>query len=243
LYNYCPCNGFGATGWGFSGILGFVALPLFLFVAACFVIALLSFFVCHSRRDWFWLVMAMAFTLAADYFLILHDRHRIGVAVFCFAHVAYILRAKTAQYECNRLGVLACSTSQKRGNRFINTHFMYVDYALRPYLVMTAILILVATLWFGGVYTATVLYALLFVSNIYLSARHIQHNRVLVMAGLLLFAACDICVMLFNLPVYLGAPLWLRQINPLIWMFYLPSQVLLAVSAIDSGRLRRSRRC
>jgi len=149
--------------------------------------------------------LGLAFTLAADYFLILHDRHLIGVAVFCFAHAAYIIRA-------------------------------YAHTQARPRLLPALVGLFLAAIGFiflDPIYTVTAIYAGLFIFNIYVTARHLKRNRVLVITGLLLFAACDICVLLFNLPRYFGAPAWLRDINLLIWVFYLPSQTLLAVSAVN----------
>ena len=204
----------------------------FAFVAACFAVALVSYFFCRSKRDWFLLTLGLAFTLVADYFLILHGLHFIGVAVFCFAHVAYILRAVS---------------SSPGGWRRLFPGLTVVVVAL-AYFVM----VLYALSWLNWIHSSSrvfniifsvefvaPLYAALFITNIYVSARYIRHNRVLIIAGLLLFAACDICVLLFNLPFYFGAPEGLRRVFWLIWVFYLPSQALLAVSAVDFTRLLR----
>ena len=182
---------------------------LFLYIAACFAIALGSYFFCWSKRDWLLLTLGLAFTLAADYFLILHDRHLIGVAVFCFAHVAYIYRGYAQSHTQPRLALA---------------------------LVGLLLIIVGLMLTSDPIYAITAAYAALFIFNIYVSARHLKRNRALVITGLLLFAACDICVLLFNLPRYYGAPAWLRDINFLIWVFYLPSQALLAVSAVNWRR-------
>ena len=206
----------GGNGtWAYGHVLRELRALLFIYIAACFGVALASYFICWSRRDWLWLTLGLAFTLGADYFLILHDqdRHLIGVTVFCFAHVAYILRALDGKKP--RL------------------------YALLPFAGAGLAVAALALIWLDGIYVVTALYGTLFIANICLSARHIQRNRVLVMAGLLLFAACDICVLLFNLPLYTGAPEGLRMIFPLIWVFYLPSQTLLAVSAVDFSRVLR----
>ncbi|MCL2528245.1 MAG: lysoplasmalogenase family protein [Defluviitaleaceae bacterium] len=182
---------------------------LFTYIAACFGVALLSFFFCWSRRDWLWLVLALGFTLWADYFLILHNRHLTGVAVFCFAHLAYIIRA----------------VNQRQNDKD------------RPFpwsriFAIGLVVIVLAFIFFDAIYVVTGLYATLFISNIYVSARYLKRNRALTITGLLLFAACDICVMIFNMPLYFGAPAWLLNIFPLIWVFYLPSQALLAISAV-----------
>ena len=180
----------------------------FAFIAICFSIAALSFFACKSKRDWLFLTIALGFTLWADYFLILHDRHLPGVAVFCFAHAAYILRATNKP----------------------------------PKLLLGLALFIPAFFWLDPIYVFTALYATLFISNIYITARHLKYNRILGVTGLLLFAACDICVLIFNLPAYFGAPSWLRDIYPMIWVFYLPSQIILAISAIDFSRFIKSLR-
>ena len=195
MYNYCAGHG--------AGVPGYVLYIKFAFVGACLGVAVVSYFFCRDKRDWFWLVVGLSFTLAADYFLILHDRHLPGVAVFCFAHVAYILRA-------------------------VKLRLAYV----LPFFVLAVIGVAYVVLGRDAIFVFALLYAALFVCNIYVSARYLRHNRWLVVTGLLLFAACDICVLLYDLPLYFSAPAYLRQVYPLIWVFYLPSQGLLAVSAV-----------
>jgi len=198
----------------------------FAYVAVCFAVALVSFFFCRSRKDWFWLTLGLAFTVAADFFLVLHDLHFIGVAVFCFAHMAYIARAVNSSPGGLRrifplLAVIAVALAYFVMTLYVLSWLNWIHSSSRVFNIIFSIETVVA------------LYAALFITNIYVSARYIRHNRVLVIAGLLLFAACDICVLIFNLPFYFGAPGWLRGVFPLIWVFYLPSQALLAVSAVD----------
>ena len=203
----------------------------FVFIAVCFGTALGSYFFCKNKRDWFWLTLALGFTLAADYFLVLHDWHLLGVAVFCFAHLAYIGRALAG----NRQIVTSAELRQK--DRYRGPVLGAGSYKL--VIALLAVIAAAITIAFFvpiGIFIVTVLYAVLFVTNIYVNARYLQHNRKLAITGLLLFAACDICVLLFNLPVYMGAPVWLRGVFPLIWVFYLPSQILLSVSAMDYSR-------
>jgi len=222
MYNYSPCNDFGAFGRVYAS---FLVDWRFILIAACFGVALASYFFCWSKRDWFWLTLGLAFTVAADYFLILHNRHLIGVAVFCFAHVAYILRA----------------ASNKPGGVQRILPWLVLLMVAPVNIVLSYILsgrvdatnsLLAATHIISSIYVITALYAAFFIINIYVSARHLQRNRTLIVTGLLLFAACDICVLVMNLPLYFDAPAWLSQAYPMVWVFYLPSQVLLAVSAV-----------
>ena len=192
----------------------------FIFIAVCSAIALGSYFFCHNKRNWFWLATALGFTLGADFFLILHNRHLPGVAVFCFAHLAYIMRAVSDREQMPevRRQKLLC-------------------FALPAGLAAIALALFWPSIFnMDAIFVVTAIYATLFIINIYVSARYLQYNRKLVITGLLLFAACDICVLLFNLPLYMGAPQWLRGVFPFIWVFYLPAQALLAVSAINFSR-------
>ena len=224
-------------------------------------------------------MLALGFTLGADYFLILHNQHLPGVAVFCFAHAAYILRALTAQNgktpATTLESVMPLGPASPLESATPPESALPLESAMPPesalplestmlpesvspwasvvswistlswvtwLAVLTAVIaglfaIALASPLFDVIYLVTGLYALLFISNIYISARYLKRNRALVITGLLLFAACDVCVLIFNMPVYMGAPLWLRNIYPLIWVFYLPSQLLLAVSAVDYSRI------
>ena len=222
MHNYRNRDGFWNFGRVYAGLL--MALK-FVFIAACFTVALASFFVCRSRRDWFFLTLGLAFTLGADYFLILHSRHLIGVAVFCFAHVAYIVRAVSSRPGGWRRLFLGLAV-------FV---LGFIYFALVSFVLDWLIAFRITS----GIFAFAALYAGLFITNIYVSARYIRHNRVLVIAGLLLFAACDICVLIFNLPFYMGAPAGFTAVFPLIWVFYLPAQALLAVSAVDFAMIRR----
>jgi hypothetical protein len=86
------------------------------------------------------------------------------------------------------------------------------------------------------------LYAFLFITNMGLHVRYRKtlRNAPLILAGLILFLLCDVSVLLYNIPRYLNGWVGLKKLFPLIWWFYIPSQGLLAVSAIDFKRLRRS---
>lgn len=177
----------------------------FIFVTGCLVVAIVSGLRCHSRRDWLWLVGGLGFTVLADYFLVLRDEHLLGVAAFCFAHVCYIFRA--VEFKKRVLGLVAFAS------------FLAI-WATGVFIVQSVIVV-------AG------LYALLFCINIIVNikARRPRPNYWLVLAGLILFALCDINVMLFNLPQYMGVEHGFDFAFTLIWVFYLPSQALLAASA------------
>jgi len=177
-------------------------MPLkFAFVVGCFVLAGASYFFCKQKRDWAWLTLGLAFTVGADYFLVINNRHLPGVAVFCFAHMCYILRATGA--------------TQKK------------------VLIFAAIAVGIFVAFINGWLIAlSGIYAALFITNIVLNFKFQKINRLLVLTGLILFALCDINVALFNLPRHFDINFTFPWAFTLVWVFYLPSQVLLAVSAM-----------
>lgn len=182
----------------------------FLFVAGCLVFAIISGRWSWSRKDWAWLVGALFFTLLADYFLVLRVEHLLGVAAFCFAHVCYIFRV----LEFRR----------------------WLVWAFFGFLAVWA-----AALFFGSVVVLAGIYACLFGLNIFVNfrAKRPRVNYCLVLVGLILFVLCDLNVMLYNLPKYMGMGGIFKGAYTMIWIFYLPSQALLAASAVRWG-FRRS---
>jgi len=211
----------------------------FAFVVGALVVALMSYFICNSRRDWAWLVGGLAFTVGADFFLVLYDWHLPGVAIFCFAHVCYISRALDFKGNEKEKG-----NKKRRGAWKL---FLAVGLAV----LITSYL---GVIWVAG------LYAGLFIANLTINFMVCKRrgfgdsapiapiapikrktclpkcNRALILTGLVLFSLCDVNVLLFNLPqhtnIYMSA--WLIQtVFYLIWVFYLPAQAILAISAVS----------
>jgi len=182
----------------------------FLLILSLFVVALVTFFFAHSKRDWAFLAAAMGFTVGADYFLVIEFDYTWGVAVFCFVHAAYLLRTKG-----------------RRG-------WVYIGVALAA----AGVLFFGATrvvqprwlLLFAS------MYASLFAANVsacFLGKSELpKTNRRIMQAGLVLFVLCDINVLLVNLPHFLYLPGFTLGSYAWIWIFYLPAQGLLAVSGI-----------
>jgi len=183
----------------------------FAFVGGCLLVALISGFWCRDKKDWLCLVGGLVFTVLSDAYLVMEQEHLSGVAVFCFVHVFYIFRA----VEISK--------------KIFAAFFGFVA-------LWSVLLVLKSVIIFA------MLYAFLFAVNIFVNykTRRPKLNYFLVMAGLILFALCDINVFLFNLPQYLGVPDFFPSAFALIWIFYLPSQIFLAVSAIRYRGIRNS---
>lgn len=150
---------------------------------------------------------AMAFTLAADTFLLLLDRwYGAGIALFCVVQGLYLTRIRRA-----------CG---------------HTLWALRAGLVAAAWVLLNAL----GMGTALNLLAALYFVNFLVNACQsltLRSER-LFAAGLWLFLLCDVCVGLRNQPSLLPGLAGAAQVG--MWLFYLPGQVLLVLSGFPKQR-------
>ncbi len=148
---------------------------------------------------------ALALTAGADWFLLVRgDRYIVGIALFLAVQTVYLVRLRRA--------------GAGKG------------YLLRAGLALGAGLAVCA----AGLGSAVNLLAALYFSQLLsntLLAWTLRGRRWRVFAlGLTLFVGCDACVGLFNtLPP--SAPAY-RFASVGMWLFYLPSQVLIALSAL-----------
>ena len=67
----------------------------------------------------------------------------------------------------------------------------------------------------------------------FIKFHRVPKRNILFFIGLILFLCCDLCVGLFNFSeVGITLPAALEKvIAPAMWLFYLPSQVLITISA------------
>ena len=144
---------------------------------------------------------AMAFTLFADYFLLLsNSNYALGVGLFCVVQAIYF-------YLLYR--------EEKRA--FLT---------LRIALLLAALILLYWLNMLTGLNALVALYFTSFVCNVIQSFG--GENR-LFCIGLALFLCCDICVGVFNLPQLSGTQAY-SFATVGMWLFYLPAQVLIVLS-------------
>lgn len=151
---------------------------------------------------------ALLFTAGADWFLLIQNDHLIlGVVLFLCVQALYFLRL-------HRVG----------GSRKL----LWLRLAL-------AVILISAPLLIPGMNTPLNLLAMLYFSQLLSNtvlAWTLPSMRTFAL-GLTLFVGCDVCVGLFNafpLPSALSA-----VVSVGMWFFYLPSQVLIALSAHSKG--------
>ena len=148
--------------------------------------------------------LALALTACADWFLLVrNDHYPVGVALFLCVQTVYYLRLRTA-------GAPAV-------------------WPLRAGLALTAGLGLYILHLASPVNLLAGLYFSQLASNTILAWTQKSLRGRVFAIGLTLFVGCDLCVGLFNVlpPV---SPLY-PAVSVGMWFFYLPSQVLIALSA------------
>ena len=175
-------------------------------ILMCFVMALIS---AGCGGEWS-VATALGLTAAADTLLLVMDTHyAAGVLIFLGVQLLYLYRLRRAD----------------RG-RWL------------PGLRGAAVVLLLAGLWgLGQVRPLNVLAVIYFSTLACNAAQSFQSRaawRQMFGIGLLLFACCDLCVGIYNSPGLAPEPLYaFARIG--MWLFYLPSQVLI----VCSGLLRK----
>lgn len=149
--------------------------------------------------------VALLFTAAADFFLLVRGDHlAVGVGLFWVVQALYALRLR-------RMGA-----------------------PLAPWLRAGAALAAVLLLPAARLVTPLNILALIYFSQLAVNtalAWRLPAGR-LFAAGLTLFVGCDICVGLFN--VLSPSAALFPFVSFGMWMFYLPSQVLIALSGKEA---------
>ncbi len=173
-------------------------------ILLCLGFALLS---CLKWRGDGLVPLALALTAGADWFLLVrNDHYAVGIALFLCVQAVYYIRLR-------RMGAGAA-------------------YPLRAGLALAAGLGLYALHMASPVNLLAGLYFSQLLSNTILAwtGKGLPHR--IFAAGLTLFVGGDLCVGLFNaLPA--ASPLY-SAVSVGMWFFYLPSQVLIALSALWS---------
>lgn len=169
------------------------------------ILLCLTFALLSAARGGDWLIPTdLAFTAGADWFLLVrNDCYAVGVALFVCVQTVYYLRLR-------RLGA-------KNGS-WLRSGLALCAGAGLYLLKLAQPLNLLAGLYFSQLLSNTIIAWTL----------RGKRNR-LFAVGLTLFVGCDVCVGLFHVlppdvPAYHGVAVGM-------WAFYLPSQVLIALSA------------
>ncbi|MBQ7363766.1 MAG: hypothetical protein IJW48_04880 [Clostridia bacterium] len=201
----------------------YFGIPAYLSIILVFSFSCASFFT--ERQKYSYLVnLALAFTLGADFCLVVLDpaREAQGVVIFIAAQLSYFL------YILIR----------ERGRLFL------VHTAVR--LAVTVLAALLPFMILGDSADTLSVISVIYYSELVLNLVFSLFDRELRLfsAGLVLFALCDLSIGLDNLSDYfnVGESGFIYSITHtglnMAWIFYLPSQVLIAASLIKWRRLK-----
>lgn len=192
----------------------------FISIILCFIISLLGKEYGLGVNDVFLLRLGLFITIIADLFLLVLDSHFIlGVFLFSIVQIIYIIRYDNKK---NYLKV------KKFTSLLLILIFMYG--IINSFIVKIDFLIVI-----GFYYAITLLTSLIKSIKACKYKIYPSPNRYMIVIAMVLFLLCDINVLLYNIRDFISLP---SQIGNIIynissismWLFYLPSQVLLSLS-------------
>ena len=149
--------------------------------------------------------LALALTVCADWFLLVrNDHYALGIALFLCVQAVYALRL--------------CAGGA--GSAFVLRAALALGAGLGAWAAgLTALVELLAALYFSQL-----------LSNALLAWTLRGERRRAFALGLTLFVGCDVCVGLFNVLPPSSPRHFAVSVG--MWLFYLPSQVLIALSTL-----------
>lgn len=175
-----------------------------------------------SKRDITLLNIAMVLTLISDYFLLIRgSNYLIGISIFTLAHLLHGIRM-----EKNKAKIIII----RYISYLIVTIVLYFIFLDTPYEIDL-------TIFVSLFYFANLLSNLFRALDVYKYDKFPLVNSSLLVAGFILFLLCDINVGIYNILSFNLTNInfnVLRNLSlRLMWFFYLPSQIFIALSGID----------
>lgn len=195
---------FGAGKYGaMSDMLKYASVLL------CFSNALMTGNASYEKRDAALLKAAMLVTICADYFLLFTSFNTVGISLFCVVQLIYI-------YRHSRFAESKAIIYLGLGSLFMAAaSFMVVRSGIsgKPMLLSACLYAFLTACSLHTAYLAGK------------SKRYPAKNAVLINAGLWLLMLCD-------MNIFFSFAFSSNSISqPLEWLFYLPSQLMLSFSA------------
>lgn len=206
-------------------------------ILLCFCFALFS----AGKSTFCLLQAALFFTVISDLFLLILDRYFIGVLTFIIAQELYGLRLVIVR---NRMMNTEVPVVKKRK--------LSIAFLKRILLQLTVSFVICMLLGLAGIKPEGLLfissfYFICIITNVISAFTLVRHQpgkkgNLIYAIGMLLFLLCDINVGLFNLSGFLSIDGEVYEAlysasTILMWTFYAPSQVLIAISSrYEEGR-------
>ena len=180
-------------------------------IIICFLASLIPIFSKNSAKPHYFLPLSLFITLVSDYFLLINTDKNLyifGVVIFIIVQLSYFIYIETLKKN--------------------KTSFL-ISLIFR--IILSSILIIVLSIIrFDLLSIVSACYFVELLMNFITSLSLIKINKYFLIfsIGLLLFIGCDISVGLTNLDLFEGHIK--NLVSNLMWIFYLPSQVLISFS-------------
>ncbi|MGH4139384.1 lysoplasmalogenase family protein [Clostridium sp.] len=197
----------------------------YLCILLCFLLSIVSnknsILDIAKHRDIFLLRLGLFITVMADLCLLIFDFHVLGVILFSLVQITYTVRYSTENLKTTLLYF------------FITFQCVVLTYLIATlFIEKINILIPILLFYFICLITSVSKAIAAFKNNLYPSP-----SKYMIVFGMILFLLCDICVALSNVTTTVYFMIRLQQITwLLIWTFYLPSQLLLALSGTSENK-------
>ena len=180
-------------------------------IIICFLTSLIPIFSKNAAKTQYFIPFSLFFTLVSDYFLLIitdKNLYIFGVVIFIIVQLSYFIYIETLKKN--------------------KTSFL-ISLIFR--IILSSILIIVLSIIrFDLLSIVSACYFVELLMNFITSLSLVKINKYFLIfsIGLLLFIGCDISVGLTNLDLFEGHIK--NLVSNLMWIFYLPSQVLISFS-------------
>ncbi len=170
----------------------------------------------YTKRDTSLLQIAFFFTGMADFFFLFLNWNTLGVCAFILVQITYIVRHKQT-YRVFKQNLLKIS--------IFYILFFLISFLFKPTNIQNSLYFI--SIIYGG------LLIISFIIAINTINKHLypKETSTMIALGMFLFVICDLNVGLFNILNH-------GPFEFLIWIFYFPSQLLLALSGYNIHYLK-----
>lgn len=160
--------------------------------------------------------MGLLLTCLADLFLlIIDDYYEIGIAIFSIVQITYSIRYDIGNRKKTVRNLIFCLLA------------LFLIYTIVHHLIAAIPFIIPMALFYGICLVTGVIKAV----KAYINGVFPNPNGAMAALGMVLFLMCDINVMLYNVlgTLYINGLLY-RVSSVSMWLYYLPSQLLISLS-------------
>lgn len=190
-------------------------------IILCLILSLIIDNRCHDKEDVRLLQIAFCFTAAADLCLGILNYYKLGIILFCFVQLTYIVRHNRGSDNVCKLSIIISSVIVVFLLEVIINNFNFGVNGVDKKLIMI-----------GSMYSILLCCSVFTAWRTFSGKLYPKYSCYFISIGMTLFFLCDINVGVSGVISHV----FINGINIeavsrfLVWIFYLPSQVLLALS-------------